>query len=691
MSKATKHRPCEATQRVISAAECGQNRISRYNCPANCPFNPFSPTQYDSFEEIEARLLSKTLDRFVNESPDRVRTLTQLTQLLDRSEIEFSHYQIQEIYFKRDAQGRTWAERWAAAGFPTLNNDEQVLQRAFMRIRLGLIEVHRILDDTRIEAVDLLEPEPRELMICDRDLAAKSCRFSTLLCWLAPLPHFCRVFGFVLYVPAIGFLEPPQVVEEIVRHLGGPTARDCWSEWFAHNLVKFGTAVDAVSLAQMEQVFRCIDSESRSATYELRAPFGDCRRTLDSVEAVALDELVDAERNEGFLEARLWYDSSDDVYAEPSRPVLGRVLLGRECWRLETVGHKKLEQLKAEFERTLGNMVKFRLESQGDLIAQLKLKELNYDRALVPPRLLEELGKLLVPVDSVMGLPDATDSSSSASAHTASGHDRAWLDKPVLALDGKTPRQAASDPVLRARLIRLLKNRVRRCDERNLETGGSEDINWLLKELGADEIIFDPPPPRVNPGKDNTEAKNNPTKTIRKLNAWPPLPPRPFTEEEAIERVKLSMDACQSTEEARNAMMAGGGRSLIEGLRYVVGNTFTTEEYALVDLFVMHVWTVFVPPGCYGPLIKPEDFPSTFVQQLELVKMASISSESDVDFFFEKGAQPHLLLVFAAMFKKAWDAFLPRPREKQNKFTLMLLILKATIDLLDAKCRTSQP
>jgi hypothetical protein len=74
---------------------------------------------------------------------------------------------------------------------------------------------------------------------------------------------------------------------------------------------------------------------------------------------------------------------------------------------------------------------------------------------------------------------------------------RAFLDDQVPALNDRTPRAATGDPDLRPKLIHLMKQRVRSLDERNLETGGTDDLNWMLRELGLTEIIFDPSPPRA--------------------------------------------------------------------------------------------------------------------------------------------------------------------------------------------------
>ena len=73
---------------------------------------------------------------------------------------------------------------------------------------------------------------------------------------------------------------------------------------------------------------------------------------------------------------------------------------------------------------------------------------------------------------------------------------RGILDEPIPALNNKTPRAAASNPVLRPQLLRWMKFWISQTDRRNLETGRNDDTNWMVRELGLTEILFEPPPPR---------------------------------------------------------------------------------------------------------------------------------------------------------------------------------------------------
>lgn len=65
-------------------------------------------------------------------------------------------------------------------------------------------------------------------------------------------------------------------------------------------------------------------------------------------------------------------------------------------------------------------------------------------------------------------------------------HYRKWLDEPIPALDGATPRQAAASRTLRAKLrdlLREMENRYQRAERRG---GPAYDSAWIREELGID-------------------------------------------------------------------------------------------------------------------------------------------------------------------------------------------------------------
>ena len=682
MSKAVKRRMCPAVRHEISAAECGENRISRYACPEACPFNPFSPAQYASFLEIEGSLINKSREWLLDSSPNRTELSRQLDRIAGMDLATRQTWQVEEFFYKRNARGKTPAEAWADAGFPGLKNDERVIQRAVMQLRPRLIEVHRVFDDLRFEVVDLLEPGSKPFLVCDRSLSSRICRFTTLIGWFFPLPHFWRSFGFATACPNLGPFGPYEVALELVRHLGGPEDRAAWPEWFGLNFGRFSKAFDAVSYARREEMLAGMDAEFGKAIYELRAPFAECRARLDSISAVAPDSLAEGEQDEGFAEARVWFDESPaHNIGDLARPTLGRVLLGQAHWRLETMGGEKFARLRQEFENVFGEHVRFTGDRRENLAEHLKSKQPAYDRSLVPPRLLEQPSKILISASRI-ATAALSDPNADVESECLADQAREWLNESVPALDGKTPREAARDPAVRPQLIRLLKERVRSCDERNLERGSSDDLNWMLKELGTSEIIFDPPPPRapIAPPSAGEFPEVG-------LEPWPELPPRPFTADESYERMGVALRDFPSYADAADAMEDAGG-FLIEDVRNSVGDLLNEAEYSYLEEYLVQAWFAFVPPGYFGPVIEPEEIHAAISKQLELLEEAAVRGpEASGRFMVAQGPQVHLVQEFAGMVVDHFKELAKEHKLRMDTMPLIVITLRAVIELLDSKCR----
>jgi hypothetical protein len=168
---------------------------------------------------------------------------------------------------------------------------------------------------------------------------------------------------------------------------------------------------------------------------------------------------------------------------------------------LQALGADKLSRLRQRFEALMTGALRFTSQRKTDVAAPLREERAAYDPALVPPALLRDPQKLIFTVSRIPAPAEPT-TSEDAMAVFRQQHDRNFLDAPLPALDGKTPRQAASDPACRQKLVNLMKSRIRATDEHNLETARNDDLNWMVRELGLNEILFEPPPlrPRLGPG-----------------------------------------------------------------------------------------------------------------------------------------------------------------------------------------------
>jgi hypothetical protein len=468
MSKSSKRRPCPALSRDISAADCGEQRQSRLACPETCPHNPFAPANYSQLLETEDRLDRKTMERFYTLAPDPEALQREISNA-KRKGIHAAHVlHVWNLFFATDSNQTTFAKRWEQSGFRELKNDERVLIRGKMQMRIALVEIHRILAGGRIEAVELLSPGPEPLILQDLSLAGMAARFSTLLAWIYPQPHYWRLSGTAITIPDVPDVTAPEIVREIVRHLGGPITDPEIRLWLAEHFLEFDASQLAVGRLRRQQMLAQMDAKFGKAVYDLRATFSQCRKRLDALPDVERDDLNDEERSEGMVEARVWFDDPPgmkQLTPPGGKAVLGRILLGQTRWRLEAMGSERLTRLRLQFERRLGDRVRFSGERVDDLGVRMSAKEPTVDQSLAPPRLLEN-PSIFSLTSSRLPAPATGVSPKDTEAEWMRAAERAFLDDHIPALSNLTPREAANDPVLRPKLVQLMKERVRLHDER---------------------------------------------------------------------------------------------------------------------------------------------------------------------------------------------------------------------------------
>jgi hypothetical protein len=689
--KKFKMRPCPVVGRDIPATECRDHRISRYACPADCPHNPFALANYARLLAIEHELDVKSVKRLVKEPQHSSEPGPTISRLPESDSPHAAHaFFSWQVLFKRDAAGLTCAERWQRAGFNGLRNDERVLLQARMRTRIALLEVHRVLDDVRTEAVDLLAPEAGPCVFTDRSLAATAVRFGILLGWAYPLPHFWRLSGTVILVPDMGQFEPVEIVTELVEHLGGPTTEPDLRRWLAENFVRFDDALHATSLARRQRMFANIDAHYGRAAYALQAPFQECRAVLDAVAAVEQEPPSKEEQREGFAEGRIWFAEPEEearlAVPREAKAVLGRVLIGPTQWRIEAVGAERFSRLRGQFEAQLGARVRLTSEQSENLADRMAEQEPVLDEALVPPGLLENAGRIVIASSRLPVLP-AGKSLEEAEAEIRASQDRAFLDDHVPALDGQTPREAASNPALRPKLIRLLKQRVRGQDEQNLRTGRTDDINWLLRELDVKEIIFDPPP--LRPRVDLSGAAPAPDAPAERRGGrtFAALPDRPLTLEEAGARLAAVMDGFDKGEQALKELSASGS-TILEAVHELTQPMLSPSEFSYLVTFLLEAWFVLVPRGAPAPDVDLEELGPSFFQEMDTFVAAIRSERPEAIMEFLKDCRQPALVQLLAMQVMRFASELPKKsRPRDHTQPILIVTLKAVINEVDRAVR----
>lgn len=694
MSKASKRRQCPALGREIARNECGEQRHSQLRCPASCAHNPFVVEHYGELLDVEDQLDRKSMEWLLDEpgrSPAAKREL--LAAYRKHPGLQAHPFVMWQLFGLRDAQGLTCADRWQQARFPGLNNDERVLFQAKSQSRVALLEIHRVLDSQRVEAVDLLRPEAGPLLLCDRNLAATTARFAFLFVWIYPLPHFWRLSGSATLIPELGVQEPDHVLLQTILHLGGPEAKQAQGVWLAEHFERVSRSLQASDKEYTRRMIESADIQRGVAHYSLQSPLAECRALLAGEPEADCDETSPEEQAQGFSEAWDWFDDSAPKTA--GRLLIGRVLVGQAQWRLEASSQARLALLRKRFEKRFGKRMKFEWERRDDVASRTAAKFAHPDQSLVPPALFNEVVEVQFNTTRVdLGSPSG--SRAEMEARYLAEFLRGYADQPVPALDGRTPREAAANPAMRERLLCLMKPVVRRIDEHNLRNGQAVDINGLLAELGLAEINFPPPPQGRVPLRatkdplfeglddlddwDEEDDSNEPERSGQPAEA---SSPDVLTMDQAMQRVQAAMDRFETAGEAMDALFESGS-SMISDLTLLTEDILSEKDASTLVPFAIQAWFALVQPGVRSPDLDYENMEAALRQELERIPLLLLQGEARVvENIVANCRQPGLLECQLGQLSHLVGRSRKGDRISHEAFLPMVLILKVLINEID--------
>ena len=685
-------RECPAAGRPIEAFECAEGRHTTYACPESCPFNVFASACYSKYQAIEQSAEEKFFAWLMAHAADRTQFEADMRRLAgDRPSVGYFHRVAWHGVYRVGPDGDTCLGKWAKAGFTGLGADERVLMRNRMRMQPAMLEVHCVLDGQRVEVVDLLGPERGSFVIMDGGFARQVGRFEVYAAHIQPLPHYTRLLGTCLLVPNFHPLAPEEVIHEIIRHLGGPGDDSGRRTWLAEHFEEFDKALEAVARARRRAMFDGLDSQFGKAVYALKQPAAECLAQLATVPEIADDSLTEAEQKEGFKGGRVWFAGSADPERQQTGEgaVIGRILLGPTHWRLEALGADRLARLRERFEQLMGQRVAFTGERRDDLGARLRMDEPAFDPALVPPKLLRDAPKVVVTTSRVKA-PPGTVMDDAAAAGVIYDQQRGILDEPIPALENKTPRAAAADPALRPRLLRWMKFWISETDRRNLETGRNDDTNWMIRELGLTEILFEPPPPRPRqpPAHEVADEDEDGLPPYLTLPDPPALPARPWTRAEASAAMERAVKTFSPMSGAAD-YFSDLQYPLFPDLNEMLGEELQDQEATC--LFQAASWAIlcFAPRWTRPPEYLPEDLQDNLRRQV-----AAIGDWSDTELeeafsgWIERSRQPELLTLILALTLSWLEKAPPELRARDGAKALMIAILGAVVDTLDEAARS---
>ncbi len=155
-----------------------------------------------------------------------------------------------------------------------------------------------------------------------------------------------------------------------------------------------------------------------------------------------------------------WHEASD-----PFTRILGTFVLDERRLTLETMSESRAERGRAFAEQLLGDAVRFRAVRHENL--EHALARSPRREPAPSPELPPELEREVV-------------------TQFYEQHYRSWLDEPVPALDGRTPRHAARLKTARPKLVALLKQLENHMERERGAGRLAVDLGWMWGELGLE-------------------------------------------------------------------------------------------------------------------------------------------------------------------------------------------------------------
>lgn len=512
-SKSDRH--CPALNEFITTQRCGSERGTKISCPSSCPHSPFAISNYDKALVLTQKIVPKILIFIKAEvSQEEMKLLTQDAHLDGKNAPSdpdqfFQHMIHFGLAFFRDSAGQTLADRWRQKGFIGLSNDEQVAVAGYGRSYVSVLEVQDIAPDGKLWVVDLFHPKTDRFLIIDRATASSVSRFTLLMAWFLPLPHYTRISG----VTAV------HVVRETLETWKDDLARSWKSarskrrgltreEYLASTFHLQIQRMTDIGKERQLSMLKGLDFCRAIGRYQMNVPYAEIVSVLASKSEL---EAVDPKAGDGFdkpllefawvrrgeskalekeMIAQFQHSDSDDG----SVGGLATLRVYSDRMVLETFSRQKYDFARGLLDQWLGTKLSFQAESIED-VAKMMAEKRSLERptpgpsTTVSPYAVFASGSKTsearrVPKSSP--IPPAL----ARKAMQAFYEDRyrKFADEPVPMLENATPREASRRKALRPRLIELMKIHIQGIEETNQKQGTQISLDWLLDELGIPEL-----------------------------------------------------------------------------------------------------------------------------------------------------------------------------------------------------------
>lgn len=167
----------------------------------------------------------------------------------------------------------------------------------------------------------------------------------------------------------------------------------------------------------------------------------------------------------------------------------------------------------------------------------------------------------------------------------------------------------------------------------------------------------------------------------------PPLPAKPFSVEEAAERLGNTMNLFDTSAEAQ-AELDASGAVLLEDARDILSDRVTDGEFCFAIPFLLQIWFALVPPGCRAPEVPFDDLEKSFTTHLRQAEAANrAGNPKKLEAFVKDCPQPGLMLAVASAILKSAPDFPKEIQPGPAPQLVILALLKTVVQELDQALR----
>jgi len=355
-------------------------------------------------------------------------------------------------------EGKTVAEWFREEMGTRLSQDDRAILDDEGRAWLSIWEVVEVEPGVSVRVRDLLSGEERR--VTERSGTEEMVPRDTLLARIVDHEGIFLFSG--LHPRILPPVEAAEVVDKVRRRLRR----------------KGQVPVDRLRAEKIGRyMIRCWEDAAEELVHRFSAP-PDLRNSDGDELLFTIDHFVFDSGDRAEIERRL--GSQEDV--EPPGPddpeegyvfhragarkdemiLVGRAVLSKGKLRLETNSMKRADSLRARIEELCGGLVRHKLREHSDPVALLKEAEGKSPKAKPPP----------IPENAAI-VREYKDR-----------HYAGWIDEPLPALEGKTPREAVRTKEGRREVDLLLRDMENR--EHRLPEAERYDFTRIRRQLGLE-------------------------------------------------------------------------------------------------------------------------------------------------------------------------------------------------------------